>query len=200
MDKGVNFLMNKKRSMYSNMIIIIFFACFTMLMFYPISKYHQIRIIGADWLFHASRAEQIYQNLKSGHLFTYIATTTFGSTGVASFLFYPTVFLYPWVILRFIFKPIEAYYIYLAIIMFITFLSSYFSMKAFSKSKIQGIIFAILYGIAPYHIYLAPGTYVLGEYMAYAFVPFVFLGFYNVFFWKKRRKMVAISVRNVAFN
>lgn len=184
----------KKKIIYSDWIVVFFFACFTLMMFYPIARYRQIRIIGADWLFHASRAEQIYQNLKAGHLFTYIATTTFGNTGVASFLFYPTVFLYPWACLRFLFKPIEAYYIYLSIIMFFTFLSSYFSMKSFSRSKVQSFIFAILYGIAPYHIYLAPGTYVLGEYIAYAFVPIAFLGFYNVFWGNGKWWQLALGM------
>lgn len=45
----------------------------------------------ADWSFHVSRVEEIYQNLKSGHFFTYIATRTFSQTGVGSFL--PLLFL-----------------------------------------------------------------------------------------------------------
>ncbi|MBU8990847.1 hypothetical protein KTF61_15060, partial [Faecalibacterium prausnitzii] len=44
---------------------------------------------GTDWLFHVSRVEQIYQNLKQGSFFTFIATDVFNQSGVGTFLFYP---------------------------------------------------------------------------------------------------------------
>ena len=93
-----------------------------------------------DWLFHAARVEQIYRNLSEGSLFTYIATSTFQSTGVGSFLFYPVIFIYPWAWLRFITTPIVAYYIWVGAFMFMTFVISYFSMLSFSKGNILGVL------------------------------------------------------------
>lgn len=58
-------------------------------------------VMEADFSFHASKVQQIFENLKEGKVFTYIATNTFQHTGVGNFLFYPSVFLYPWAILNF---------------------------------------------------------------------------------------------------
>lgn len=87
---------------------------FTHLSFF---RLHQISVF-SEWTFHASRAEQIYENLKSGHLITYIATSTFGNIGTGSFLFYPTVFLYPWAVFRLFVSPITAYMMFLTLFFF----------------------------------------------------------------------------------
>ena len=80
---------------------------------------------GTDWLFHVSRVEQIYQNLKQGSFFTFIATDVFNQSGVGTFLFYPDVFLYPWAFFRFFFKSNQ---FFLCLVFFINVFVVYYKL------------------------------------------------------------------------
>lgn len=164
---------------WENSMYVCFFLIMSILMIIPYVHYGKI-IADSDWLFHASRVEQIYRNLNTGHIFTFIASSTFHHTGVGSFLFYPTIFLYPWAALRFIFSPIDAFYIWYAIITFVAFVIAFYSMKAYSKNSRIAFIFALVYVLNSYRIYL--GSWVFGEFCAASFLPLVFLGFYRVIF------------------
>lgn len=148
-------------------------------MIYPLAATGKISA-SVDWLFHSARVEQIYDNLRQGCKFTFIATTTFQHTGVGSFLFYPDGSLYIWALLRFILSPVKAYYAWVGIFLFLTFVISYWCMLKFSNDKLRSFIFALLYGLAPYHLYLSPVNWVIGEFTAYTFIPIVFLGIYEV--------------------
>ena len=151
----------------------------TIWMIYPLAATGKISA-SVDWLFHSARVEQIYDNLRQGCKFTFIATTTFQHTGVGSFLFYPDGSLYIWALLRFILSPVKAYYAWVGIFLFLTFVISYCCMLKFSNDKLRSFIFALLYGLAPYHLYLSPVNWVIGEFTAYTFIPIVFLGIYEV--------------------
>lgn len=152
---------------------------FSVLIVVPFLLVHQIGV-HADWSFHSARVQQIYLNLKGGKLFTFIGTDTFSKVGNANFLFYPTVFLYPWALLKFIFKPVEAFLIYSWLLIFVTMLVSYFCMLTYRHNKLTAFFFAIIYTIVPYHFFLIFGSYVLGEAQAYTFIPLVLLGMYRV--------------------
>ena len=170
-----------------NSVVLLLFLVVTISMIYPLAATGRIAA-QVDWLFHAARVEQIYRNLSEGSLFTYIATSTFQSTGVGSFLFYPVIFIYPWAWLRFITTPVVAYYIWVGLFMFMTFVISYFSMLSFSKGKyLRSFIFALLYTLAPYRLYLGPASFVVGEYIASTFIPLAFLGFYHIICGDKRK-------------
>lgn len=175
------------KNIKTNSIVLLIFLVITVCMIYPLVATGRIAA-QVDWLFHAARVEQIYRNLSEGSLFTYIATSTFQSTGVGSFLFYPVIFIYPWAWLRFITTPIAAYYIWVGAFMFMTFVISYFSMLSFSKGKyLRSFIFALLYTLAPYRLYLGPASFVVGEYIASTFIPLAFLGFYHIVCGDKRK-------------
>ncbi|AWD62832.1 hypothetical protein LWHH1689_1544 [Limosilactobacillus reuteri] len=133
-----------------------------------------------DWLFHASRVEQIYLNLRHGTLIDFIATNTFQHTGSGSFLFYPYFFLYPWALLRFIFNPITSFYIWQALMTYLSLTIAFYCMKAFSKNSLMSFIFAVVYVFNTYRLYLSFSVF--GEYIASAFLPLVFYGFYKMFF------------------
>lgn len=179
--------MNRMKNIKTNSIVLLIFLVITVCMIYPLVATGRIAA-QVDWLFHAARVEQIYRNLSEGSLFTYIATSTFQSTGVGSFLFYPVIFIYPWAWLRFITTPIAAYYIWVGAFMFMTFVISYFSMLSFSKGKyLRSFIFALLYTLAPYRLYLGPASFVVGEYIASTFIPLAFLGFYHIVCGDKRK-------------
>lgn len=136
--------------------------------------------VHSDWSFHSARVQQMYLNLKRGQVFTFIGTDTFSKVGNANFLFYPSVFLYPWALLKLVFKPVAAFLIYSWLLTFATMLVSYFCMLAYRNSKLTAFFFAIIYAIVPYHFYLTLGNYVLGEAQAYTFIPVVLLGMYRI--------------------
>lgn len=134
----------------------------------------------ADWLFHASRVEQIYENIVHNHILTFVATNTFQHTGEGSFLFYPALFMYPWAIFRLFLSPVCAFYLWYILIVFVDLLISYYCMKSISKNRNVSFIFACVYIFNPYRSLL--GSWVFGEFIATGFLPLAFLGLYKVFF------------------
>lgn len=177
---------NNKKIIAVSIIII-----FSILMILPFLLVGQIGV-DSDWSFHAARVQQIYLNLKKGEFFTYLATDTFSKVGNANFLFYPNFILYPWAFLKFIFAPVTAYLIYIWLIFLATGLIAFFSMISFTRGKIrQSLFFALIYLIAPYHLYLTLTNYVLGEAQAYTFLPLILLGMWNILY---RNKWVTLAV------
>lgn len=160
-------------------MIIFSFAMITIFMTYPKIKTGNIEV-HSDWSFHGMRAEQIFLNLKRGNFLTFIATDAFQHTGVGNFLFYPNVFLYPWAVLRLFFKPVTAFYCWYGLIMLMTFIIAYFSMKAFSKRRIAAMVFSLSYTLGSYHLCLSNAIF--GEFIATSFLPLAFWAFYEVLF------------------
>lgn len=176
----MNFIKKLFKNKYLQDVMIIFsFAMITIFMTYPKIKTGNIEVY-SDWSFHGLRAEQIFLNLKRGNFLTFIATDAFQHTGVGNFLFYPTVFLYPWAVLRLFFKPVTAFYCWYGLIMLMTFIIAYFSMKAFSKRRIAAMVFSLSYTLGAYHLYLS--TAVFGEFIAASFLPLAFWAFYETLF------------------
>lgn len=163
----------------SNLLYVLFFLILSFMMVIPYIHSGKI-VASADWLFHAERVEQIYQNLKSGELFTFIASTTFHHSGVGSFLFYPTFFMYPWAIFRLFFNPITSFYLWYGLITFLTFVIAFYCMKIYSKNSRLAVIFSFVYTFSSYRLYL--GQFPFGEFCAISILPLVFLGFDLVFF------------------
>ena len=161
---------------------ILIILTFSLLMLIPFFKIDQLGV-HSDWSFHAARVQQLYLNLTRGHLFTYIATDTFSKVGNGNFLFYPTLFLYPWVFLKLFFAPIASYLIYVWLLFVATGLIAFFCMQSFdNRATWQSLFFALIYLIAPYYLYLTLNNYVLGEAQAYMFIPLVLLGMYNAIY------------------
>ncbi|MCC4342654.1 6-pyruvoyl-tetrahydropterin synthase-related protein [Limosilactobacillus reuteri] len=180
-----------KNKRLKNIIAIITIVTFTVLMILPFLWVGQIGV-HSDWSFHSARVQQIYLNLQRGHLFTYLATDTFSKVGNANFLFYPSVFLYPWALLKFIFAPVTAYLVYVWLLFLATGLIAFYCMRSFTNGDIrQSLFFAIIYIIAPYHLYLTLSNYVLGEAQAYTFIPLILLGMWNVLY---RNKWITLAV------
>ena len=167
----MNFIKKLFKNKYLQDVMIIFsFAMITIFMTYPKIKTGNIEVY-SDWSFHGMRAEQIFLNLKRGNFLTFIATDAFQHTGVGNFLFYPTVFLYPWAALRLFFKPVTAFYCWYGLIMLMTFIIAYFSMKAFSKRRIAAMVFSLSYTLGSYHLSLS--TAVFGEFIAACLLGFL---------------------------
>lgn len=137
-------------------------------------------LLMADSSFQLSRANEIYQNLKQGGFFTFIASHCFSQSGVGTFLFYPSVFIYPLALLRLVFNPITSIWIWVGLFLFLTLIISFYSMLTYSKGNYKrSYLFALIYTVVPYHLYLVwNGTF--GEFIAYTFLPLIFLGIYYI--------------------
>ena len=55
---------------------------------------------------------------------------------------------------------------------------AYYSMWLFNKDRIRAVLFGILYSIFPYHVHLGVVHTVIGEFLAYTFIPLFFVGLY----------------------
>lgn len=181
-----------KKTILINTGIVISFLILTFIFMQSFIEINKFNIV-SDSSFHLSRANEIYENLKSGSLFTYIATHTFSHSGVGTFLFYPSLFLYILAFLRLIFNPITSIYIWIGIFMFLTLIVAFYSMMSFSKNRKRSYIFSIIYTLIPYHLYLGLWNGVWGEYIAYTFLPLVFLGIYHVL-WGDFHKWPILAV------
>lgn len=170
--------MNKK--VKKNIIIIGSYILLTMVFIFGFIKSKHYLLM-ADSSFQLARANEIYQNLKQGGFFTFIATHCFSQSGVGTFLFYPSIFIYLLALLRFIFNPITAIWLWIGMFLFFTLVISFYSMLSFSKGNYKrSYIFAVLYTIVPYHLYLGLWNGTFGEFIAYTFLPLVFLGIYQI--------------------
>lgn len=182
--------MVKKNSFYNWGLVQLFFVMLTCLVTYWLGSSKTIYVY-SDWTFHASRVEEIYQNLKAGSWLTFIAAHTFQQSGAASFLFYPTIFFYPWALLRFLVSPVSAFYIWYALVTFMTLSISYWVMGRYSNNGWRAFVFALIYTFNPYRLYL--GTAVFGEFIAATFIPIVFLGAFEVL-WRNEKKWPILAI------
>jgi len=189
----------QKRNIKKDGLVILLFLTFSFLMIKNSIQSGKI-ITGTDWLFHVSRVEQIYQNLKQGSFFTFIATDVFNQSGVGTFLFYPDVFLYPWVFFCFFLNPINSFYAWYFLLTFLSFTISYFSMKKFSNNNlIMSVSFSFIYVCNNYRLFV--GTSVFGEFIASTFLPLCFLGFYELFFRNKKKwYLLSIGLSLIAYS
>lgn len=189
---------NLTRRYTQSLLILFSFFVIALFVTLPFWQTHRLIVI-SDFSFHASRVEEISNNLKQGKIFTFIASKTFNSTGVGSFLFYPTYLLYPWACLRIIFNPINAFYLWYMLLTFVALIIAFYSMYSFSENKVQSYLFALIYVFAPYRLYL--GTSVFGEFIAVTFIPIIFLGFYQILWGDTNRWWVlSIGLALVAYS
>jgi len=155
------------------------FLLIVLIMIYPLWLPHQLVALG-DWSFHAARVEEIFQNLKSGQWLTTIASRSFQGTGVGSFLFYPTPLLYVWAGLRFFVSPLTAFWLWISLLSWSGLTLSFFSMYHLTHNHRQSLIFTLVYNLLPYRLMLGLNIYTLAEFVATLFLPFAFLGFYQI--------------------
>lgn len=181
------------KSKKTNLLVNLAFLVLTFVYMYSFIKLGNFNV-QSDASFHLQRANEIYQNLKSGSLFTFISTHSFGNSGVGSFLFYPSVPLYILAFLRLTFNPITSIYLWIGLFMFLTQAIAFFAMQRFSSNNVRAFIFAELYSIAPYHLYLGLWNSVWGEFTAYTFIPLVFLGIYEILWKNKNNSWIILAI------
>lgn len=174
-----------------NMLTVLLFCVISALLTIAFIRLGTI-VLNSDGSFHFSRLEELYDDFRSGSV-AFIASHTFNNTGVGTFLFYPSVLLYPWVILRLIFSPVTAFYVWYGLMLFVTMCIAYYSMWLFDKDRIRAILFGVLYSIFPYHIHLGVVHTVIGEFLAYTFIPLFFIGLYYCLIDNKKWYLLGVG-------
>lgn len=138
---------------------------------------------GDDVVYHIGRLITMHSSYENGVIIPNISTSNFALIGYGVNLFYPWITLVPMTLLSLVIhNPITAYYWGLAFFMFVSFYISHYSMKRFSGSEKQAIIFSLIYGFANYRLLDVFSRGDLSEYIATVFLPLAFLGFYETFF------------------
>lgn len=169
---------------YRDILVLLLYACISLLMILFQVRHGRL-ILMFDWSFHAARVQEIYSNLLNGKLLTFISTRTVQNIGSGTFMFYPTLFLYPWAIIHLFVNSINAYYLWYALMTFICFGVSYLCMRKYNGQRTQAFLFSLLYTGNTYR--LGIGQHMIGEFIAASFIPIVFLGFYELFWGNKYR-------------
>ncbi len=163
------------------------FGLISVLSYIPIMRTH--RVFGqGDLLFHLNRMLGLAEGLRHGQL-NYRSFDVLSNIGSATNYFYPFVFTLVFAGLFVVLANhlVLAFYVGELILLFCTLMVAYWSMKSFAGNHKRAFIFAILWGFSGYRFYLALDQFVLGEAIAFVFLPLVFLGFYEVFFRNHKR-------------
>ena len=138
---------------------------------------------GADLSFHLNRLlgmEGIYASP--------INFKAFYGIGLGVNYFYPFLTYYPFFVLyRLSHSVFLGYYIYQYLLTIITFLIAYYSVSNImvienkeNKKDYAGLLFATLYTFSLYRLDNIVIRFATGEFIAYAFIPLVFYGLYNI--------------------
>lgn len=143
---------------------------------------------GDDIYFHLSRIEGIAEGIRNGDYFPKIKYFFLYGMGYASPLFYSDLFFYPIGFLRFLGISISnSYILFLILINFVTYVTSYWSFNYYKKSKNQSFLFAIIYGSSAYRLSDLTERAAIGELLAFAFIPLAFVGLWTVLFYQTDR-------------
>lgn len=179
-----NYFLNKFENGIKRRPIIFIMILFLSLSFltivpYFLTGYFYVHI---DGTFHLSRVEELSEDIKQGVFFPGIATHTFNQIGDIVMSCYPYFTLYPLAFLMLIFKPVEACFFGIMLIIFLTLSLSYLSMRLIGKSRLISLFFSTLYSLT---VYVSMELLYLnhyGEMLSYPFFPLIFAGFYLIIF------------------
>ncbi|MFQ7233383.1 MAG: hypothetical protein ACLRPU_00805 [Enterococcus hulanensis] len=155
-----------------------------------------------DFSFHRMRLEGYFEAVKLGHFFPKILPEMANGYGYAADLFYPSIFLLPYAVLRLLgFSYIHSYYGYMLIISATTFLVAYYSAKQMFQNIRIGYFFALIYTTATYRLLDQFIRGALGETLAFIFLPLILLGIYQIFYLKENRwTLLAIGMSSVIYS
>lgn len=168
-------LRNKKVLSYLIILFVSIFICIPLF-----SKY--MDIARDDGIQHICRLIGNFTTIKEGHLFPVIMSDFCNGFGYSWNIFYSPLTAF----LPLIFKIFSASFVTcLKLFMFFTMLLSgifmYKLVYKISKSHKAGVISAIIYMCAPYHLTDLYNRIAIAELASFVFLPIVFIGMYDLF-------------------
>lgn len=145
---------------------------------------------GYDMTFHILRIESVYNAIKTGQGFpSYVYDRLLEGYGYGVGIFYPDILLLPAVLLRFMgLSPTGAMKGYIFLLLLFTCYTSYRAGKEIGKSHFVGLVTMVLYTMGHYHLEDIYRRSAMGEVIAMAFIPLVFLALYDYTEREERRK------------
>ena len=143
---------------------------------------------GNDLYYHFTRLYTMCQDFRLGEIPAMINHEALSNYGYATGLFYPDVFLYPCALLMLCGMGIvAAYKCFIAAWMLLTAFSAYFCARKLSANPFGAFAVALLYS---WSSYLATDLFIraaLGEFLVFAFMPWIVWGLYEILFGDPRR-------------
>lgn len=156
---------------------------------------------GDDIIFHSTRLKMLAEEIQSKNYFPLIYHKMFCEYGYAAGLFYPSLFLYPFAVLKVlgisIVNCLKLYYITINIL---TGLSFFFCARVIFKDKsyknynLCGFLVFVISLLDPYKFYNYYGRAALGEFTAIIFAPIIVLGVYYIFKYNKKSYILALGM------
>lgn len=149
---------------------------------------------GTDLMFHANRFYALSEAIDFESYPFYINFHTLGGYGYATNLFYPDIMLLPFALLI---KPLGLASAYKLLIFTYTLLCgllSYTCIRKVTKDNLVSFIFALLYTFALYRIIDFSYRGALSEFIAFTFIPIVFLGLYEIIYGDYKKKWYIITI------
>ena len=145
---------------------------------------------GDDMTFHILRIESVYHAIKTGQGFpAYIYDKLLEGYGYGAGIFYPDILLLPAILLRFMgLSPAGAMKGYIFLLLLLTCYTSYRAGKVIGKNHFVGLVTMVLYTMGHYHLEDIYRRSAMGEVVAMAFIPLVFLALYDYTEREERRK------------
>lgn len=138
--------------------------------------------IDRDLSFHVYRVQEMAANIKQGVWLPAIQSNNIYGYGYLTDIFYPNLFLYPAALLTLLVKnPLTAFKIWLYCFNLISVFVTYFLISKNTNDKRFSMYFAIFYILFPYKMLNFYFYGFLGEYFAYLFLPFVYIGLLKLF-------------------
>ncbi len=180
-------LKNKKILSYSIIILATIFTCIPLF-----SKYMDISL--DDGIQHICRIIGTHASLKEGNMFPVIMSGLCEGFGYSWNIFYSPLTAY----LPLIFKLFtDSYVVCLKLFMFFTMLLSgifmYKLVYKIHKTHTSGIIAALIYITAPYHLTDLYTRIAIAELTSFMFLPIVFIGMYDLCKENKRNALLTIG-------
>lgn len=142
-----------------------------------------------DLGYHLNRIMEISKNLDIKVFPSLIHSSLLNNLGYANSIFYPEIFLYIPAALMSIFglHVLTVYKIFLIIITFFTFITTYISSKGIFKKKGSAWLASILYVFALYRLTDIYVRGALGEILSFIFIPLIFYGLYEIIFGENQK-------------
>lgn len=203
-----NFSTDDSEKVNTSLPSVLFRTWVVLLLFLLISIINVLIFVKYNWLFggqdlqfHLQRIDELYQNVTHFNLLPMLGTFNFNQTGSAVMAMYPKLPLYPYVIVRLIFRqPILSYYLGNALMTFICLTISYYSFLSIRKSaRVSALMFSMVYSLSALNVSYQYLMADIGIVATIAFLPLAFVGFYH-WLTNGEYRMLALGISLVALS
>lgn len=144
---------------------------------------------GYDMRFHYYRIYSIAAGLQEGIFPVKVQPEWMNGYGYATGIFYGDILLYlPALMYAVGFSMTAAYKVYVLLINSLTIISSYFCFKSIGKGRLMGISGCVLYSFSLHRLVAVYTRAALGAFSAMAFLPFIVLGLWKIYYAEEKKK------------